>query len=222
MSTEPDVQPAKRPSKGLTSKRSVLIVGALAVILLVVANGRTWVSGTVTDAVLRHAHTTASGSKAAPALLATALVGAAAVLATLTTGRMPRWIAAVLTLLAGVVSVIAALAAVRNPARTIGDIATSMTGHTGDRTVDTSLTIWPWVAVFGGILLALTGVLAIAGVRSWSGLSSRYDAPGSKPVRTRSDWDLLSDGEDPTDRPDGSDTIDERRPPESPAGQDKS
>jgi hypothetical protein len=72
--------------------------------------------------------------------------------------------------------------------------------------------------------------LAIIGARTWSGLSSRYDAPGKAPARTRSDWDLLSEGEDPTDRADdsadsaesadgedpsdlsgGSDTIDERR-----------
>lgn len=191
----------------MTSKRSVLLVGALGVILLIAANTRTWVSGSVTDAVLQQAHTTASGSKAAPALLASALVGAAAVLATLTTGRVPRWIAAVITLVAGVVSVVATLAVVRNPTRALGDVATSMTGHTGDRTVDASLTIWPWVAVLGGVLLTVTGVLAIIGARRWSGLSSRYDAPGAAPVRKRSDWDMLSDGEDPTDLPGRSDTI---------------
>lgn len=194
----------------MNSKRSVLLVGALAVILLIAANTRTWVSGSVTDAVLQHARTTASGGKAAPALLASTLVGAAAVLATLTTGRVARWIAAVITFLAGVVCVVATVLAVRNPARTLGDVATTMTGHTGDRTVAASLTIWPWVALLGGVLLVLTGVLAIVGARTWSGLSSRYDAPGTAPARSRSDWDMLSEGEDPTDLPDGSDTIDER------------
>ena len=192
---------------GVSSKRSVLVVGAVAVILLVAANSRTWVTGSVTDAVVQHARTAASGGKAGPALLASALVGAAAVLATLTTGRVPRWIASVITVAAGVVSVVATLAVVRNPGRTLGDVATSMTGHTGDRTVDASLTIWPWVAVLGGVLLALTGVLAIIGARTWSGLSSRYDAPGATPARRRSDWDMLSEGEDPTDLSDGSDTI---------------
>ena len=65
----------------MIGKRSVLLTGALAVILLVAANTRTWVNGSVTDAVLQGAHTAASGSKASPALLAAALVGAAAVLA---------------------------------------------------------------------------------------------------------------------------------------------
>lgn len=194
----------------MTSKRSVLVVGALAVILMVAANTRTWVSGSVTDAVLAQAHTTASGGQAAPALLASALVGAAAVIATLTTGRVPRWIAAVITLLAGLVSVVVTIVAVRDPAGALGDVATAMTGHTGDRTVRASLTIWPWVALLGGVLLVLTGLLAIVGARSWSGLSSRYDAPGAAPVRSRSDWDMLSDGEDPTDVQEGSDTIDER------------
>lgn len=218
---------ARGATNQLTSKRSLVIVGAIAVILLVAANTRTWVSGTVTDAVLQSAHTDASGSKAAPALLAAALVGAAAVLATLTTGRITRWIAAVITLIAGVVAVIATLAAIRKPVQTLGDVATTMTGHTGDRKVTADLTVWPWVALLGGVLLVLAGVLAIVGARAWSGLSSRYDAPGKKPARKKSDWDLLSEGEDPTDRPDdpadsadhedpsdhssGSDTIDERR-----------
>jgi len=195
----------------MTSKRSVLLLGALAVILMIAANTRTWVSGSVTDAVLQHAHTTASGGKTAPALLASALVGAAAVIATLTTGRIPRWIASVITLLAGLVSVVVILVPVRHPASVLGDVATTMTGHTGDRSIDAGLTIWPWVALLGAVLLVLTGVLAVVGARTWSGLSTRYDAPGATAARTRSDWDMLSDGEDPTDLPDGSDTINERR-----------
>lgn len=194
----------------MSSKRTVLLVGALAVILLVAANTRTWVSGSVTDAVLQGAHTEASGGKAAPALLAAALVGAAAVLATLTTGRIARWIAAVITLLAGVVTVVAVLVVVRNPVKTLADVATTMTGHTGDRKVTADLTLWPWIGLLGGVLLVLTGVLAIIGARTWSGLSSRYDAPTAAKATARSDWDMLTDGEDPTDRPAGSDTIDPR------------
>lgn len=199
----------------MSSKRTVVLVGALAVILLVAANTRTWVSGSVTDAVLHGAHTTASGSKAAPALLAAALVGAAAVLATLTTGRIARWIAAALTLVAGAVSVIAVIVVVRDPVKILGDVATTMTGHTGDRKVTADLTIWPWVALFGGVLLVLTGVLALIGARTWSGLSSRYDAPTTPKPTKRSDWDMLTDGEDPTDDSAGSDTIRQRRTPDS-------
>lgn len=203
-----------RPTRGMSSKRSVVLVGALAVILLVAANTRTWVSGSVTDAVLHTAHTTASGSKSAPALLAAALVGAAAVLATLTTGRIARWIAAVLTLVAGVVAVVAVIVVVRDPVKILADVATTMTGHTGDRKVTAGLTIWPWVALLGGVLLVLTGVLAIVGARTWSGLSSRYDAPTTPKATKRSDWDMLTDGEDPTDPAEGSDTIKERRAPD--------
>lgn len=196
----------------MTGKRTVLLTGALAIILLVAANTRTWVSGTVTDAVLQGAHTDASGGKAAPALLASALVGAAAVLATLTTGRIARWIAAVITLLAGIVAVVAVMVVVRDPVKTLGDVATSMTGHTGDRKVTADLTFWPWVALLGAVLLVLTGVLAILGARAWSGLSSRYDAPTAPKAAARSDWDKLTDGEDPTDSSVGSDTIEDTRP----------
>lgn len=193
----------------MTSKRNVLLTGLVAVILLVLANSRTWVQGTIQDAVLRNAHATAGGSTAAPVLVAAALVGAAAILAACTTGRVARLIAAVVALLSGVVALVSAIAAVRDPGAALRETATNMTGHTGDRQVAASLTFWPWVGVLGGVVLAIAGVLAVLGARSWRGLSDRYDAPSAAPTRKTSDWDLLSEGEDPTDSQTGSDTIDQ-------------
>ncbi|NNG41222.1 Trp biosynthesis-associated membrane protein [Flexivirga sp. ID2601S] len=195
----------------LATKRTVLLSGVLAVALLLLANSRTWVEGSVSDAVVQSAHTTASGGKAAPAVLAATLVGAAAVLAAITTGRIARWIAAVIAVLAGVVAIVATLVVIRGPKGALRDSATSLTGHTGDQAVTAHLTFWPWVGLLGGVLLLLTGGLAVIGARAWSGLSSRYDAPAARKAATRSDWDLLSDGEDPTDRPSGSDTIEQPR-----------
>nr|WP_279672364.1 Trp biosynthesis-associated membrane protein [Flexivirga meconopsidis] len=186
--------------------------GVLAVALLLLANSRTWVEGSVSDAVVQSARTSASGGKAAPAVLAATLVGAAAVLAAITTGRVARWIAAVIAVLAGVIAIVATIVVIRGPESTLRDSATSLTGHTGDQTVTASLTFWPWVGLLGGVLLLLTGLLTVLGARAWSGLSSRYDAPAARAAKTRSDWDLLSDGEDPTDLPSGSDTIDPPRP----------
>lgn len=201
---EPEPEPkAEARSRTRATKRNVLLAGAVAIVLLIAANSRTWVEGTVSDAVLENAHASASGSKAAPALLAATLVGAAAVLATLTSGRIARWIAAVIALLSGVVALIAVIVVIRDPSAALRDAATSMTGHTGDRELNADLTFWPWVGLLGAVLLLLTGLLAIFGAREFSGLSSRYDAPVDKPAKRRSDWDLLSDGEDPTDTESG-------------------
>src|SRR5699024_10705648 len=80
----------------VTSKRTVVAVAALGVILLVVSGSQDWVSGVVHDAVLADADVSLRGSKVAPACIGAAFVGAAAVLAALTTGRVARWFAAAL------------------------------------------------------------------------------------------------------------------------------
>jgi len=182
----------------MTSKRNVLLVGAVAVLLLLVASSRTWVEGTVSDAVLQNARVTVSGSKAAPATVAAALVGAAAIVAALTTGRVARWIAAVLALLSGLLALGSALWLLHDPEGAVQSRASGVTGRTGHVAASSSLTFWVWVGVLGGVLLTLAGALCIAGVRRWSGLSSAYDAPEAKRAPKVSDWDRLSAGDDPT------------------------
>ncbi|UIJ34112.1 Trp biosynthesis-associated membrane protein [Allobranchiibius sp. GilTou73] len=181
----------------MTSKRSVFLVGLVAALLLLLAGSRTWVTGSVADAVLQRADVQVGGSSAAPVVTAGALVGAAAVIALLTVGRLPRSVAAVLAALAGVLALYGALHVITDPDATIRDHAAGSTGRTGDAVAHGALTFWPWVGVLGAVLLILTGVLGFVGGRRWSGLSSRYDAPAAR-KRTVSAWDRLSQGEDPT------------------------
>lgn len=191
----------------MITKRFVLLVGTFAVTVLIVTNTRTWVSGTVNDAVLQSAHVSASGSKAAPILLSSVLVGSAAIFAAVTTGHIARWIAAIVALLAGGTALFETMLAVHNPGASLRDVATSITGHIGNQQVAGSLTIWVWFAVFGSVLLIFAGVLAILGAHTWDGLPTKYDAPVTKRSKRVSDWDLLSKGEDPTEREKQFDTI---------------
>ncbi len=183
----------------MTSKRTVLALGVVAVVLIVLASTRGWVSGTVDDSVLAHTEVTVKGSKAAPACIGAAFVGGAAVLAALTTGRIARWVSAVLALLAGLLALGSALWVLHDPGATLTSRAAEATGHTGGLDIEPHLSAWTWVGVLGAVILVVTGVLCLAGVRRWSGLSSSYDAPtGRRPRSTMSDWDRLSAGEDPT------------------------
>ncbi len=184
----------------MTTKRSVFAAGLVAVLLLLIAGSRTWVHGDVADAVLQNSSVSVGGSRAAPLVTASALVGAAAVVASLTASRVPRMIAIALVGLAGVLALAGTVSVVRDPDGTVLDRSASSTGHTGDTTntvAHGALTFWPWVAVLGAVLLVLTAGLAAVGGRRWGGLSSRYDAP-TAPERKASAWDRLSEGEDPT------------------------
>ncbi|WP_188284321.1 Trp biosynthesis-associated membrane protein, partial [Streptomyces sp. CBMA29] len=75
---------------------------------------------------------------------------------------------------------------------------------------------WPLVAVAGGALLLLAGLLALRYGHAWPAMSSRYDRPGSRPSlrgraaaapapidpdRAEDLWKALDRGEDPTQTP---------------------
>ncbi|KNX37283.1 Trp biosynthesis-associated membrane protein [Luteipulveratus halotolerans] len=184
----------------MTSKRTVLLGSLVAAVVLLACGGRTWVEGAVHDAVLRNSTVSVSGNDAAGGVVAAALVGAAATVATATGGRVVRWVGAVATLLAGVLAVVLTVGVLVDPAGVVGEHAAETTGRTGSVDADGSVTVWVWLSLLGAVLLTAAGGLALAGIRRWVGLSSRYDAPTgeARSAREASDWDRLSQGQDPT------------------------
>jgi uncharacterized membrane protein (TIGR02234 family) len=63
---------------------------------------------------------------------------------------------------------------------------------------DVDLTLWPYVTLAAGVLLAATGVLVAARGPRWAGLSAKYDAPAERPKTDADLWAALDRGEDPT------------------------
>ena len=69
-----------------------------------------------------------------------------------------------------------------------------------------STTAAPWVAVAGGALIALAGVLVAVRGRRWAAMSDRYDNPSARraapaanePLGERALWEALDKGHDPT------------------------
>ncbi|MDF8264118.1 Trp biosynthesis-associated membrane protein [Luteipulveratus flavus] len=186
----------------MTSKRNVLLLALLGAVVLLATAGRTWVEGTLHDAVLQDSTVSVDGNDAASGVLAAGLVGAAAAVATATGGRVVRRVGAVATVLAGVLAIVLTVRVLLDPADVVGRQAAQTTGRTGTVPADGTVTTWVWVALLGGVLLAAAGALAFVGIRRWAGLSSRYEAPTGRGHATRvSDWERLSQGEDPTVEP---------------------
>jgi hypothetical protein len=76
--------------------------------------------------------------------------------------------------------------------------AVSVTGARPDVAVHTS---WPVLTTVSGGLIAGGGLVVALFGGSWSGMSSRYEAPQSAAPATRDDaalWSALDRGEDPT------------------------
>lgn len=195
----------------LTSKGGVVLLALIGAGLLLASGSRTWVSGTVNDAVLGTSRITGTGTQVASGVIALALAAAAAAIASTTSGRVVRRVTLALLLLAAAGEAFFAGRVLLDPSGVLGSVAASSTGRTGTVETHASATAWPWIALLAVVLLVAAGVGGWLGSARWSGLGARYETPGSETAgargqRVASDWDRLDAGEDPTVRDDGSHT----------------
>lgn len=185
---------------------ALVVTGAL---LGFVAATRPWAVAHVPDALTRR-EVVADGRQAAGVVPAVALVALAGAVAVLSTRRVGQAVGGSLLVLAGAAAAAGSLAVVRTPVSALEQAVTAATGRTGVRGVGASVTLWPWLGVASGVLIALGGVLAVVRARSWRGLSARYETTTPNPPVSASEplsdadvdpglaWDALSRGEDPT------------------------
>lgn len=197
----------------LSSKGVVVLLALVGATGLLVSAFRPWVTGAVDDAVLGATRISATGSEVAPGLTAVALAIAAAAIAIVAAGRIARLVAVVAYAVCLAIAAALAVRVIADPDGVLGPVGASRVGRTGSVETVADPTVWPWVALLACLVALLGLVGALAGMRSWGGPSSRYDAPaagaadvaGPRGERVRSDWDELSAGRDPTDvGPDGS------------------
>ena len=152
---------------------------------------QTWVTIQVRD-VANHAGTvTVAGSAAAPALTALSLAGLALTAALAIAGPAFRVVLALLGVLLGVSLVYSALAGRGDPLPAARAAITSATGVAGEASLrklvqSTTTAFWPWLAVVGGVLVALSGVLALVFVGAGPRPARPSPAPVAGPARRAS------------------------------------
>jgi uncharacterized membrane protein (TIGR02234 family) len=200
----------------------MVLLALLGAGLLLASGSRTWVTGTVDDAVLGASRVAGTGTQVAAGVVALALAAAAAAVASTTSGPVVRRVTLTLLLLAAAGEAFFVARVLLDPSGVLGSVAAASTGRTGEIETRAGVTIWPWVALGATVLLVVAGVGGWVGSRRWRGLSSRYEAPaaaaagaaGANPAgsagaraddtagprgqRVASDWDRLDAGEDPT------------------------
>jgi uncharacterized membrane protein (TIGR02234 family) len=193
-----------------TSKLAVVLLALAGSGLLLASGGRVWVNGTVDDAVLGASRISGTGSEVASGVVALALVGAAAALASATSGAVVRRLTLVVLALAGAAEAVVAARVVVAPEDSLGSIAAKAAGRTGSIETHATATAWPWVCVVAAVLLVLAAVSGWLGASRWRGLGARYEAPatsaGARGQRVATDWDRLDAGDDPTVRDGGTGT----------------
>jgi uncharacterized membrane protein (TIGR02234 family) len=182
-----------------TGRRTVVLLTLLGAGLVLLAGTRTWATVRVDGALPGLVTATLAGRRAAPAQIPVALAAAAGAIVLATSARVARFIVAVGLILAGAaVAVTAARFAVDPDGAAETAVSASLgvfddgssrgRGATLYDYSDVNFTIWPWVAVAGGGLILLVGVLTMIGGRAWSGPSRRYEraapVPPDSPIST--------------------------------------
>jgi len=201
------------------SRRWWVLVVLVAVVVLLAGAGQVWVEATADDVVLGTTPVEVTGSSAAPAVTAAALLAGAAVVAGLVGSRAVRVAAVVFLLLAAVVGGWATLEVVLDPVAAADAAATDRTAVRGAEAGvvgQASLTPWAWLALVScGAVCACALVVLLGMLRPRTGSTPsgsarsggpgrrapgpRGGGPGTRPVSEESAWERLSRGEDPTD-----------------------
>ncbi|WP_166983606.1 Trp biosynthesis-associated membrane protein [Paramicrobacterium fandaimingii] len=188
--------------------KGILLLATLAVSgVALLTWTQTWFSLTLVQN--SHAGTAVAvpGEAAGPAVAALGLAGLALGGALAIAGRVLRVIFGVLEVLIGGCLVLSAVLAVSDPAGASSKTITEFTGVAGnsaahDLVSQSSATVWPFIAIVAGVVLALLGIAVAATGRLWPTSGRKFDAPSTaQPSETHDavdSWDELSRGEDPT------------------------
>ena len=161
------------------------------------AAGRVWGSVTVVAQSGARVHVQVTGHDVAAGVAPCAVALLALAVAVLAASGWMRRACGLLAAVIGVVIVVTAIAGHQR----ISDSLAGKVFAAQVETVHPPATVWPWLAVAGGVLAVACGVVtALYGAR-WSGMGRKYDAPtADSPVAEddASRWAALDRGEDPT------------------------
>jgi uncharacterized membrane protein (TIGR02234 family) len=212
------------PRSAAADGRRLKTAGLLAALALaglaLLAWTQPWFSATLTGESAGHPPLSAAGDHAAPALSALALAALAATGALAIAGPVFRLVLAALQLVLGACIALSSVLALADPVGAVEPLVTAATSITGHEAVAALIgeldpTGWPFAALAAGVLLVLVDLGILATGRRWPASGRKYQAVRlarpdgrSEGAGTASDggedavsdWDALSDGEDPTSR----------------------
>ncbi|MFD0396505.1 TIGR02234 family membrane protein [Kitasatospora sp. NPDC059811] len=195
----PDQTPVPAPPAPAAGRRTLgvmLLLTVLSAVLVLTAVGRVWAEGRAGTLAV-----SVSGGAISELPGGLALVGLAAAVAVFAVRGAGRLAVGALTLLAGLGAAAASAAGAGDTAALDAEAARKL-ALSGSAATEVGHTGWPWVALAGGLLLAVAGLLTLRYGRSWPAMGSRYEAPTRKaPAKSETPadlWKALDRGEDPT------------------------
>lgn len=226
--THPSPEPddAERAPRGSAGRRVAILLVLAGAVVIIFASTRVWARVTV-PGIAGMPELTVTGRVAASSGVPIALAAAAGAFVLVTSRRAVRFLVGLGLLLAGAWVTVNSIMVSQDTGAQLANAMRDSLGLFTSRSnlgalafgasfgqARAALTVWPWVAAAGGLLVALAGLLVLTGGRRWPGPAERFErtagaspeapagttpapepVPDAAPART---WDALSRGEDPT------------------------
>jgi uncharacterized membrane protein (TIGR02234 family) len=214
--------PADGPARAPAGRKTAVLLTLLGAGLIILACTRTWATVSLGGNLPGMSDLTVSGRRLAPAGIPVGLAAAAGAVVLVTSGRVVRVLVAAGLVVAGVLLAVNAARAGQDSSGAVasalrdslGVFSRSGSGGISSSGTHAEITVWPWPACLGAVLLLGAGLLVLIRGWSWPGPTRRYERSGAavaspgRQAATRpgpaadagpaGTWDALSRGEDPT------------------------
>jgi uncharacterized membrane protein (TIGR02234 family) len=176
-----DAQPDENPAGSRRAKYTTMLAIVVGAGLALLASTQPWITVHLSAAANHAGAVVVQGSAAAPALTALSLAGLALAAALAIAGPVVRIVLAVLGVLIAASIALSAGIALGDPVRAAAAAITSASGVSGGSSVarlaqSVDVSAWPWIAIAGGIVIAVASVAVVVTSRGWPGPSRRYQA----------------------------------------------
>lgn len=163
-------------------KGRVVLLTIVSAAIVFASTTQTWLSVNLPEQAVPTPDLTIAGSEAATAVTALALVALAGALASTIAGRIARLAIAVIILAAAAGIIASALSVIADPRASSESQVADATGIIGG-SAQTSITVFPAIAVAGGLLLAISAIVIVLAGRYW-GRTKRFDTDASTSAST--------------------------------------
>jgi uncharacterized membrane protein (TIGR02234 family) len=180
MTDDDRAEPAS-PEGSRRAKYTAMLAVVVGAGLALLASTQPWITVQLAAAANHSGDVVVQGSAAAPALTALSLAGLALAAALAIAGPIVRIVLAVFGVLIAVSITLSVGIALGDPVQAAASAITGASGVSGGTSVarlakSVDVSIWPWVAILGGIVIAAASVAVVVTSRRWPGPSRRYQA----------------------------------------------
>lgn len=198
---QPQQSPSARRAGARPGRAVTVLAGTVLSGVLIGATRLTWAQADARDLTGSAQSVAVTGTDAAPAVLALAIVAIAASLATSLASSWVRFVTGPVLIASGLGAAWSSFAVTLDPQGAAAGAVTEATGVVGSQ-VDAAATVWPMISILPALVLCAIGIVVLLVGGRWP-RGTRYRsaavaAPSDPAEDPAAAWDALTRGEDPS------------------------